>query len=49
MKLTISVIIYNVENYLYSCLDSIINQITDDVQVLLIDDGSTDSSGIISD
>lgn len=49
MKLTISVIIYNVEEYLNSCLDSIIEQIIDDVQILLIDDGSTDSSGIISD
>lgn len=49
LKLTISVLIYNVEGYLYSCLNSIIEQINDSVQVLLIDDGSTDSSGVICD
>ena len=49
MKLTISVLIYNVEDYLYGCLNSIVEQINDSVQVLLIDDGSTDSSGIICD
>ncbi len=48
MRLTISVIIYNVEEYLDSCLESIKQQITNDVQILLIDDGSTDYSGIIA-
>ena len=42
----ISVIIpvYNVENYLRECLDSVLAQTYSNYEVLLIDDGSTDSS-----
>lgn len=48
---TISVIIpvYNVENYLRECLDSVVSQDYVAKEVLLIDDGSTDSSGSICD
>ena len=47
----ISVIIpvYNTEKYLSRCLDSVINQTYDNLEVLLIDDGSTDNSGRICD
>lgn len=47
----ISVIIpiYNVEKYLRQCLDSVINQTYKDLQIILIDDGSTDDSGRICD
>lgn len=47
----ISVIIpvYNVEEYLRECVDSVINQTYKNIEILLIDDGSTDSSGIICD
>ena len=41
--------IYNVENYLAQCLDSIINQTYGDFEVILVDDGSTDNSGKICD
>ena len=42
----ISVIIpvYNVENYLRQCLDSIINQTLKDIEIICVDDGSTDKS-----
>ena len=42
----ISVIIpvYNVENYLEKCLTSIINQTYKNLQIIIIDDGSTDKS-----
>lgn len=42
----ISVIIpvYNVESYLRQCLDSIINQTLKDIEIICIDDGSTDNS-----
>lgn len=45
-KPLISVIvpIYNVENYLRQCLDSIIGQTYQNLEILLIDDVSTDSS-----
>ena len=51
MNRTISVIIpvYNVEAYLRQCLDSVLSQSYDDLQVILIDDGSTDASGMICD
>lgn len=39
--------VYNVENYLVQCIDSILSQTYSDFELLLIDDGSTDSSGYI--
>ncbi len=47
----ISVIIpvYNVENYLHECVDSVLNQTYGNFEILLVDDGSTDSSGKICD
>lgn len=51
MKDLISIIVpvYNVESYLERCVDSICNQTYKDLQILLIDDGSTDKSGRICD
>ena len=47
----ISVIIpvYNVEQYLCECVDSVINQTYKNLEIILVDDGSTDSSGKICD
>ena len=47
----ISVIIpvYNVEQHLKTCLDSVVSQTLKDIEILLIDDGSTDGSGKICD
>lgn len=41
--------VYNVEPYLKSCIDSIVNQTFQDFELLLIDDGSTDGSGTVCD
>lgn len=41
--------IYNVENYVKKCLDSLAAQTMEDVEFLLIDDGSTDNSSKIAD
>lgn len=49
MKISVIVPIYNVEDYLKRCLDSIINQTYKNLEILLIDDGSTDSSPVICD
>ena len=51
MNELVSVIIpvYNVENYLERCVDSIINQTYANIEVLLVNDGSTDDSGRLCD
>ena len=47
--LSVIVPIYNVENYLEQCLESIINQTYRNLEIILVDDGSTDNSGKIAD
>lgn len=49
IKVSIIVPIYNVEEYLERCLLSIINQTLEEIEVILVDDGSSDASGIIAD
>lgn len=44
MKFSIILPVYNVENYLHPCVDSILNQTFKDFEVILVDDGSPDSS-----
>lgn len=47
--ISVIVPIYNVEKYLVRCIESIINQSYQDLEIILVDDGSTDSSGKICD
>ena len=49
MKLSIIVPIYNVEQYLRKCVDSLLAQDISDYEIILVDDGSTDNSGAICD
>lgn len=49
MSIDVSVIVpvYNVERYIKQCLESIINQTYKNIEIILVDDGSTDKSNII--
>ncbi|HEW3677799.1 TPA: glycosyltransferase family 2 protein [Streptococcus pneumoniae] len=46
-KITVIVPVYNVENYLRKCLDSIISQTYKNIEIVVVNDGSTDASGEI--
>lgn len=47
--ISVVVPVYNVEEYLYRCVDSIRNQTYYNLEIILIDDGSTDNSGTLCD
>ncbi|MDR3117129.1 MAG: glycosyltransferase [Puniceicoccales bacterium] len=48
-KVSVVVPIYNTEKYLRQCLDSIVGQTLRDLEIILVDDGSTDGSAAIVD
>lgn len=48
-KISVIIIVYNVEHYLKECVDSIRNQSYDNLEIILVDDGSTDESGNLCD
>lgn len=48
-KISVIVPVYNVEKYLRRCVDSILNQTFSDFELILVDDGSPDNSGMICD
>lgn len=47
--ISIVVPVYNVEKYLDKCVSSIVNQTLKDLEIILVDDGSTDSCGMLCD
>lgn len=49
IKYSIVVSIYNIEKYISKCIESIINQTYTNIELILVDDGSKDSSGSICD
>lgn len=49
MKVSVIIPIYNVEGYLKQCIESIINQTYKDLEIILVNDGSTDNSGNLCD
>lgn len=49
MKYSVIIPVYNVEKYIDRCLKSVISQNYDDLEIIVIDNGSTDRSGSICD
>jgi len=47
MKVSVGLAVYNEERYLQQCLDSLICQTLDELEIIIVDDGSTDSSATI--
>ena len=43
-KLSIIIPVYNVEDYIAECIQSVLKQMTDDTELIVVDDGSTDQS-----
>lgn len=46
-KVSVIVPVYNVEKYLEKCLESLVNQTLKDIEIIIVNDGSTDNSEII--
>ena len=44
MKVSVIIPVYNTEEYLAQCLNSLVRQTLDDIEILVVDDGSTDGS-----
>lgn len=44
MLVSVIVPVYNVEKYLFKCLDSLVRQTLEDIEILIVNDGSTDNS-----
>ena len=49
IKVSIVVPVYNVEKYIRKCVDSMLNQTMKEIEIILVDDGTKDSSGMICD
>ena len=49
IKISVVVPVYNIENYIKKTTESIVNQTHQNMEVILVDDGSTDDSGKIID
>ena len=49
MRFSIIVPVYNVKEYLPACMESLLNQACQDFEIILVDDGSTDGSGMLCD
>ena len=48
MKLSIIIPVYNTQDYLAACLDSVIYDNLHDYEIIIVNDGSTDSSPVIA-
>lgn len=49
LKISVIVPVFNVEKYLVRCVHSLLNQTYENIEIVLVDDGSTDGSGVLCD
>lgn len=49
IEISVIIAVYNVEDYIKRCLESIVNQTYNNMQIIIVDDGSTDKSSEICD
>ena len=49
IKISVLIPVYNAENYLKKCIDSVVNQTYTNLEIIIVNDGSTDSSQKIID
>ena len=49
IKISVIVPIYNAEKYMHKCIESILSQTLEDIELILVNDGSSDNSGKIAD
>ena len=43
-KISVIIPVYNLENYISNCIESIINQVYKNLEIIVVDDGSSDNS-----
>ena len=48
-KVSIIIPAYNAEKYIVECVNAVLNQTLDDIEAIIIDDGSTDKTGVLID
>ena len=49
MKISVIIPVYNVEKYIVKCLDSLVNQTLENIEIIVVNDGSKDNSQTIID
>ena len=48
-KISCIIPVYNTEKYLHRCLDTVCSQTYSNMEIILVDDGSSDNSGVLCD